>query len=198
MAAFQDTREHTEQKVMVHLLTELERNPTVTQRNLASELGIALGLMNQYLKSCVTKGWIRASQVSPRRIVYFLTPEGFKEKSQMVTSYLARSLTFFRDARTQCEALYAHSKQNGWTNIALVGSGDLADIALLVAQGSNLIVNIVSQEADLTQYDAVIITDIINPQATFDYVQNKVVAERLLILDLLHISRAPTAMRGVQ
>ena len=61
MAAFQDTREQTEQKVMVHLLSEIERNPSFTQRGLAGELGIALGLMNQYLKSCITKGWVRAS-----------------------------------------------------------------------------------------------------------------------------------------
>ena len=81
MAAFQNTREHTETKVMVHLLSEIDRNPSFTQRGLAQDLGIALGLMNQYLKSCTAKGWIRASQISPRRISYFLTPEGFKEKS---------------------------------------------------------------------------------------------------------------------
>jgi DNA-binding MarR family transcriptional regulator len=81
MAAFQDTHEQTEQKVMAYLLSEIERNPSFTQRGLAGELNIALGLMNQYLKRCITKGWIRASQVSPRRITYFLTPEGFKEKA---------------------------------------------------------------------------------------------------------------------
>ena len=51
MAAFQDTREQTEQKVMVHLLSEIERNPSFTQRSLAGELGIALGLMNQVFKT---------------------------------------------------------------------------------------------------------------------------------------------------
>jgi len=64
---------------MVHLLSEIDRNPSFTQRSLASELGIALGLMNHYLKRCITKGWIRASQISPRRISYFLTSEGFAE-----------------------------------------------------------------------------------------------------------------------
>ena len=66
---------------MVHLLSEIERNPSFTQRGLAGELNIALGLMNQYLKRCVTKGWVKASQISPRRITYFLTPEGFIEKA---------------------------------------------------------------------------------------------------------------------
>ncbi|MBM3632200.1 MAG: winged helix-turn-helix transcriptional regulator [Alphaproteobacteria bacterium] len=197
MAAFQDTREHTEQKVMVHLLTEIERNPSFTQRSLASELGIALGLMNQYLKSCVTKGWVRASQVSPRRITYFLTPDGFKEKSHMVTSYLARSLTFFRDARAQCDTLFDVCLQKGWTKIAFVGEGDLADIAQLVAQGLSLHVKVVLPTENLKAYDAVLVTDVINPQATYDFIRGQVDSDRLLTLDLLHISRDSKMQKGV-
>ena len=188
MAAFQDTREETEQKVMVHLLSELGRNTAFTQRGLASELGIALGLMNQYLKSCVTKGWVRASQISPRRITYFLTPEGFSEKSHMVTDYLARSLTFFREARTQCEAVFSDAKTAGWKSLALVGTGDLADIAKLVAQGTGITVSIVDQRADFSFFEAVLITDVVDPQGVYQVLQAKIEPHRLLTLKLLHIS----------
>jgi hypothetical protein len=189
MAAFQDTREQTEQKVMVHLLSEIERNPSFTQRGLAGELNIALGLMNQYLKRCVTKGWVRASQVSPRRITYFLTPEGFVEKSHMVKDYLARSMTFFKEARAQCEEVLDHCKAQGWSKVALVGEGDLADIAKLVVSGSEFTIDVVSIKADLKKYDAVIITDVMNPQGTYDAIKHKVAYHRLLTLNLLHISK---------
>lgn len=189
MAAFQDTREQTEQKVMVHLLSEIERNPSFTQRGLAGELNIALGLMNQYLKRCVTKGWVRASQVSPRRIAYFLTPEGFKEKSHMVKDYLARSMTFFRDARAQCEEAFEHCKAQGWSRVALVGEGDLSDIAKLVASGSDFTIEVVPVKDDLKKYDAVMVTDIMNPQGTYDTIKHKVEYHRLLTLNLLHISK---------
>ena len=173
---------------MVHLLSEIERNPAFTQRGLAGELGIALGLMNQYLKRCVTKGWIRASQVSPRRITYFLTPEGLKEKGHMVKDYLARSLGFFREARTQCEEVFALCHAKGWRRIALVGEGDLADIAQLVASGSGLEVEGVPLRGDLTPYDGVIVTDVLNPQGTYDAVKDKVAPEHVLTLKLLHVS----------
>lgn len=189
MAAFQDTREQTEQKVMVHLLSEIERNPSFTQRGLAGELNIALGLMNQYLKRCITKGWIRASQVSPRRITYFLTPSGFLEKSHMVKDYLARSMSFFRDAKSQCEEAFEHCKSQGWVNIALVGEGDLADIAILVISADNFVIDVVSPDADLKKYDAVIITDVMNPQGTYDLIKHKVDYHKLLTLNLLHISK---------
>jgi len=99
VATFQKTRNKTEQKVLMGLLNAIEKNPSFTQRGLSSDLGVALGLMNQYLKRCVTKGWVRASQVSPRRIAYFLTPEGFKEKSQMVREYLQKN----PEARTEAK-----------------------------------------------------------------------------------------------
>lgn len=190
MAAFQDTREQTEQKVMVHLLSEIERNPSFTQRGLATELNIALGLMNQYLKLCVTKGWIRASQVSPRRITYFLTSEGFHEKSHMVRAYLARSMMFFRDARTECENAFAFCKAQDWKHIGLVGEGDLADIAKIVALSVKIEVENARVEADLKKYDAVLITDTVDPQGTYEALTNKVGYHHLLILPLLHISKA--------
>jgi DNA-binding MarR family transcriptional regulator len=189
MATFQNTREQAEQKVMVRLLSEMERNCTFTQRGLADEFGIALGLVNQYIKRCVTKGWVRASQVSPRRVTYFLTPEGFKEKGRMVKSYISSSLHFFRDARLQCEEAFAQCKATEWTNVALVGRGDLADIAQLVAQGTGVSVTVVDPLEVLETYDAVFITDIANPQNTYELIKKNIEAQKILTLALLHISR---------
>jgi DNA-binding MarR family transcriptional regulator len=188
MAAFQDTREQTGQRVMIHLLTEIERNPTLTQRDLASELGIALGLMNKYIKSCLTKGWIRASKVSPSRVKYFLTPEGFAEKSQMVGSYLSRSLTFFRESRLQCEVIFQSCVEKNYRCVALVGSGDVADIASLVAHGMGIDAKIVDVSQDLSSYSAALITDDKQPQKTYDLAKNKVQHDRLFVLDILHVS----------
>lgn len=189
MAAFQRTREHTETKVMVHLLSEIDRNPSFTQRGLAQELGIALGLMNQYLKSCTAKGWIRASQISPRRISYFLTPEGFREKSVMVKDYLARSLTFFRDAKQECEEALIFFQNNDFNSVALVGQGDLADIVQLVFRGTAISTRVINLTDNIDGFDAVIITDIVHPQQTYDLIKNKIDQKYIITPNLLHISR---------
>jgi hypothetical protein len=189
MTAFRKTREQTEQSVMVHLLSEIERNPSFTQRNLAGDLGIALGLMNQYLKRCITKGWVRATQISPKRIKYFVTPAGFLEKSHMVKGYLARSMTFFRDAKNQLEDIFATCYAHHWFKIAFVGEGDLRDIALLVGSKGNFGITFSPANSTLSTFDAVIITDTITPQETYDNIKRLVDPERLLTPPLLHISR---------
>ena len=46
-------------RIMLGLLDAVEQNRAQSQRLLASELGIALGLVNAYLKRCVMKGRLR-------------------------------------------------------------------------------------------------------------------------------------------
>ncbi|MBW8308978.1 MAG: winged helix-turn-helix transcriptional regulator [Candidatus Paracaedibacteraceae bacterium] len=190
MAAFQETREDTEQKVFVHLLSEIERNPTFTQRRLARELNIALGLMNQYLKRFIAKGWLRATQVSPRRIKYFITPTGLKEKGSMVRDYLSRSLSFFRDARQQCEEVITLCQHNQWTSVALVGQGDLSDIMMLVAQGNSLTLKVVDITADFSNFDAVMVTDILDPYGVYKALEKLIHPNHLITIPLLHITRS--------
>ncbi|HEY4820142.1 MAG TPA: winged helix-turn-helix transcriptional regulator, partial [Xanthobacteraceae bacterium] len=66
---------------MLGLLESVERGGEQSQRRLASELGVALGLVNAYLKRCVNKGLVKVSEAPARRYAYYLTPHGFTEKS---------------------------------------------------------------------------------------------------------------------
>lgn len=115
------------------LLAFVEREAHVSQRALASELGIALGLVNTYIKRCVKKGLIKVQQVPSRRYAYYLTPSGFAEKSRLTAEYLSWSLSFFQRARAQCSALFELALQNKLDTIALYGGSDLTEIAVLCA-----------------------------------------------------------------
>jgi DNA-binding MarR family transcriptional regulator len=122
-----------EQRHIAGLLVSVEREAHVSQRKLASELGVALGLVNAYIKRCVKKGLIKVQQVPSRRYAYYLTPHGFAEKSRLTAEYLSWSLTFFRQARMDCVAVIGVAQARGWKSVGLVGGGDLAEIAILSA-----------------------------------------------------------------
>src|SRR3546814_593722 len=83
------------------LLRAVQENSALTQRSMARELGIALGLANAYLKRCVRKGYIKVRQAPPNRYAYYLTPQGFAEKTRLTSEYLSSSFRFFRRARSQ-------------------------------------------------------------------------------------------------
>jgi DNA-binding MarR family transcriptional regulator len=74
---------------MLGLLAAVERDSALTQRHLARELGIALGLANAYLRRCTKKGLIKMRQAPLNRYAYYLTPRGFAEKSRLTAEYLS-------------------------------------------------------------------------------------------------------------
>lgn len=123
-----------EDHIILGLLDAIERDSAVTQRSVSSELGIALGLANAYLKRCVRKGLIKVSEVPARRYAYFLTPQGFVEKSRLTASYLSYSFAFFRRSRAQCADIFDAALAKRQRRLALLGAGDLAEIATLVAR----------------------------------------------------------------
>jgi len=201
--------------VLLGLLSAVERDSGVTQRHLARELGIALGLANAYLRRCATKGLIKMRQAPLNRYAYYLTPRGFAEKSRLTAEYLAVSFDFFRSARRDCAALLGACEARGWRRVALAGAGELAEVAVLGATETAVEIVAVIDAAggrcagkrvvpDLADalalaegwLDAVIVTDARSPQACFDAmlaaaVERGIAAERILAPALLRITARP-------
>ena len=204
-----------ESEIVLELLNVVHENSDLTQRSMARELGIALGMANTYLKRCVRKGYIKVRQIPSNRYSYYLTPIGFKEKSRLTAEYLSSSFTFFRRAKDQCLESLGYAKVRGWHRVALVGVGDLAEIfALCAIEHSVDLVGILDSDtgkptfvglniaptiADLEPLDALIITDAVNPQETFDNLLELFPSDRILTLPVLGILRdAPTESEQTQ
>ena len=197
-----------ETEITLGLLQAVDEDSAVTQRSVAGQLGIALGLANAYLKRCVKKGLIKVKQVPPNRYAYYLTPKGFTEKSRLTAEYLSSSFNFFRRARLECGELMERCRTRGWNRIALCGTSDLGEIAVLCAREHDLelagfvatgAANGGAQEvgglkvaatlAELGQVDAVLLTDLKTPQASFDHLRASIPDERILTPRLLRIMR---------
>lgn len=186
------------------LLAFVEREAHVSQRALASELGVALGLVNTYIKRCVKKGLIKVQQVPSRRYAYYLTPSGFAEKSRLTAEYLSWSLSFFRRARSQCSALFEEARERKFSTLALYGGSDLTEIAILCAAEHGVaIVAIVdgsmrkqslfnipvvaSLEAAPIRPDGAIVTGIHEAQRWYDLAAADLGATRVLAPPMLSI-----------
>src|SRR5271169_2302033 len=98
-------RDNADERIVAGLLSTVEREGRVSQRQLSAQLGVALGLVNAYVKRCVKKGLIKVRNVPSRRYMYYLTPRGFSEKARLTAEFLAYSFASFREARMQCSAL---------------------------------------------------------------------------------------------
>src|ERR1700691_5592313 len=100
-------------RVMLGLLESVERDGAQTQRRLAGEVGVALGLLNAYLRRCINKGLVKVREAPARRYAYYLTPQGFAEKSRLTAEYLSDSFSFFRKAKDHCTRLFEEAAARG-------------------------------------------------------------------------------------
>ena len=191
-------------RIMLGLLDAVEQERVQSQRHLASELGIALGLANAYLKRCMKKGLVKVRQAPARRYAYYLTPQGFAEKSRLTVEYLSYSFGFFRQAKTDCSDLFRLAKARGVRRVLLVGQSDLAEIAALCAMEHAIIIVGVVQpgaeqasfiglpvfgrfEAVADEFDSVLITDVSNARATSELAIERFGIERVLVPELLRV-----------
>jgi len=200
--------------ITLGLLSAIEEDDRATQRAISQELGIALGLTNAYLKKCVRKGYVKVRQIPANRYAYYLTPQGFAEKSRLTADYLSISFNFFRSSREQCAVLFGVCEERRWTRVALAGCGDLAEIFTLCRrEGSNVeIVGIIDTSAgdeaveryaglpvvrrltDLNKVHAVVVTDIQSAQRVFDELTKAIPPERVLTAPMLKVSRTPPVL----
>jgi DNA-binding MarR family transcriptional regulator len=191
-------------RIVLGLLQSVERDGAQSQRKLASDLGIALGLVNAYLKRCVKKGLLKIGQAPARRYAYYLTPHGFAEKSRLTVEYLSDSFSFFRHAREDCASVLRAAQARGFRRVALAGVSDLAEIAIICALEQGIaIVAVIDGKAAADKFvgapvvkslamvpgdcDALLVTDL---QATREFVAalaDQIGAERVLVPALLGI-----------
>ena len=207
---------NSEVEITLGLLNAVHENSDITQRSASHELGIALGLTNAYLKRCIKKGWIKISQVPANRYAYYLTPKGFTEKTRLTAEYLSSSFGFFRKARSQCSEMFEICAAAGWRHVALAGTGDLCEVMTLCAADfpvelvgilderltGNLFSGfpVVGRLTALGNFDAMIVTDLSEPQTTYDALVRDISPAHVLTPPLLKISRAksPLERQGLE
>lgn len=112
------------------LLEEVEQNSRVTQRGLATTLGIALGLTNIYLKRLVRKGYIKCVNVQSNRITYLITPRGIAEKVRLTYEFMDYSLHLYGEVRQHLRAVLQEC-QTANRRVAIYGRGEAAELAYL-------------------------------------------------------------------
>jgi DNA-binding MarR family transcriptional regulator len=176
---------HENERIVLGLLSSVETDGARSQRRIAAELGIALGLVNAYLKRCVKKGLVKVGDAPARRYAYYLTPQGFAEKSRLTVQYLSDSFSFFRLAKSDCARVLDRAKANGFSRLVLAGKSDLAEITILCAVEAGVaIVAVVDSHSDVAhfagvdvcksygevrdEFDAVIVTDLARVRESYD------------------------------
>jgi DNA-binding MarR family transcriptional regulator len=122
----------------LQILDELAKNDNVTQRDLSNRLGIALGLVNSYVRNLIAKGFITVKAIPPKRYGYYLTPKGFLEKTRLACDLLQDYTRIYREAKGNYRTIFRTLENAGTTRIIFAGVDEVAEFAFITMQETRL------------------------------------------------------------
>lgn len=203
--------ENDSDRLVLGLLSSVEEDGGRSQRRMAAELGVALGLVNAYLRRAVKKGLVKVGQAPARRYAYYLTPQGFSEKSRLTIKFLSSSFSLFRQAKEEYGGIFDRAQALGYKRIVLAGKSDLCEIAILCAVDRPIAIVAIVDPSEIASrfigvdmvpsyeelaepFDAVVVTHLIKAKSAFDQAVDAFGADRVLAPDLLGLR--PSRVQG--
>jgi len=122
----------------LQFLEELEKNPTISQRELSKKFNIALGVTNACIKKLARKGWVKIRGLNHRKIYYHLTSEGLGIKAKLTLKYLAYNVRLYTDLKNLFTRKLQEMENTGIKRVVFYGVGDEMEVAYVTLQWVNL------------------------------------------------------------
>lgn len=101
----------------LRLLQIVEASPDISQRRLASELGVSLGKTHYLLRALLEKGLIKAESFrrhgNKLAYLYLVTPSGVAEKIRLTRAYLALKENEYESISKEIEQLRRRLQYEG-------------------------------------------------------------------------------------
>lgn len=113
------------------LLEQIENDPDVTQADLATQLGVAVGTVNWHLKRLISKGYVKVLRAERRKLKYLITPEGLAKRAHLTVDFIDQQFNLYRRIRGKVKDVLVALKQENIHQIRIEGEGDVADICRL-------------------------------------------------------------------
>jgi DNA-binding MarR family transcriptional regulator len=122
------------------LLDNIERDPDITQADLATQLGVAVGTVNWHLKRLISKGYVKVKRAERRKLLYIITPEGLAIRARLTVDYVEQQFNLYRRVRQKVKEYIEQVKKDGFDRVRLVGEGDVADICRLTCLEQDVVI----------------------------------------------------------
>tara|TARA_B100001093_G_C26407103_1_gene833865 strand:+ start:291 stop:605 length:315 start_codon:yes stop_codon:yes gene_type:complete len=89
-----------------NVLRKIHKNPQLTQRKLARDLGFSLGKLNYCLKALQSKGLVKIKNFQKQEnkldyIRYVITPKGLAERTKLTVNFMKRMMKEYDELKKE-------------------------------------------------------------------------------------------------
>jgi DNA-binding MarR family transcriptional regulator len=117
------------------VIEEISRRSDLTQRELAARTRLSLGAVNIIIKRLVKRGFVKTTNLNPKKVEYIITPQGFAEKTRKSFNYIAKTIDLVKKVKEEIAGIVLAEFNKGQKKFVVLGNDDLADIIELALKG---------------------------------------------------------------
>lgn len=145
------------------LLSEIDRNSNITQRELSKKTELSLGSVNFLLNKMVHEGFIKIKQIPMNRVAYMLTPKGMAEKVAKTSSYIKSHYSYINETKKKIQFVINDLLAKNSQVTILLEKDEISDLVRLAMENRSDI-NITSDAAKVNGQETIVVvsTDMCN------------------------------------
>ncbi len=107
------------------VIATIQERPDIHQRDIASAVGISLGMTNVILNRLSRKGWLTIRKVNNRNIRYLVSPKGIRKLAVRSYAFVRRTIRGIVNSRDLVLQYALEAAHKGYRKIELVGRSEL-------------------------------------------------------------------------
>jgi len=100
-----DNKKNSQNQEELNILRKVAKNPNITQRIMAKELGLSLGKLNYCLVKLKEKGIIKINNFknNPKKssYLYILTPKGITLKTKLTINFMKKKMNEYDELKKE-------------------------------------------------------------------------------------------------
>lgn len=129
---------NTDVATLQNIADTLKEEPMASQRMLAENAGMSIGLMNAVIKRFVERGWIMLTNVNLRKLSYAITPAGIAELTARSQTFAKRTFAIANKYNEAlCQAV-SDAKKEGKNKLVLYGNSYIKFLLIYACQTLNV------------------------------------------------------------
>lgn len=116
---------NSDEELLENINKTLTVNPTASQRTIAENCNISLGMANAVLKRFVERGWIMVTNMNSSKLAYALSEEGMRTLASRSKRYIQRTFGLINEYSEEIVNKIQQAKNEGKTEVVLFGNSSI-------------------------------------------------------------------------
>lgn len=162
--------------VLQNISETLKDDPRASQRTLAKNANMSLGMMNAVLGRFVERGWIMLSNVNARKLAYAITADGISELTERSKNFAKRTFKIASDYNDVLTDIIIKAKTEGKKTVVLVGNSYIKFLIIYICKVNDMFFEEMSIEECRDENKLYILGELEDSKIHFDLTETKCVS----------------------